>query len=322
MPKQTGRIYDALRANWRTTVKADQSPCKPEHCLNCQASVTGNFCKQCGQENRDQNVSIQVLTSDFIQDYFTFDSKLFRSIVPFLIKPGFLTNEFNAGRRTKYVSPLRLFLFVSIVAFFIFSVNLNKMVISDDVEVDKVGDALVINGSNRGASPRSGNDEPVSGFSRAMDEIVVKIEPGIDNFFAQKAKQFKKMGLASFIKKFLVDFEENISKAMFLLIPVFALLLKLLYIRSKRFYVEHLIFSLHFHTFALIILLLAALLNSPTANVLAPLMIGIYLYIAMREVFKQPCFKTLVKFSLLSSVYGVVVFFVLLGLSLATVALL
>ncbi|MBC8122902.1 MAG: DUF3667 domain-containing protein, partial [Gemmatimonadaceae bacterium] len=252
----------------------------------------------------------------------TFDSKLFRSIVPFLLKPGFLTNEFNAGRRTKYVSPLRLFLFVSIVAFFIFSVNLNKMVIGDDVEVDKVGDALVIDGSNRGASSRNGNDDSGSGFSRAMDEIVVEIEPGIDNFFAQKAKQFKKMGLASFIKKFLADFEENISKAIFFLIPVFALLLKLLYIRSKRFYVEHLIFSLHFHTFALIILLLAALINSPTANVLAPLMMGIYLFIALREVFKQSCFKTLIKFSLLSSVYGVVVFFVLLGLSLATVALL
>lgn len=59
--------------------------------------------------------------SQFMKDYFTFDSKFFASITPLLINPGFLTQEFFAGRRVRYITPLRLYIFISIIFFLVLS---------------------------------------------------------------------------------------------------------------------------------------------------------------------------------------------------------
>ncbi|NIR48263.1 DUF3667 domain-containing protein [candidate division KSB1 bacterium] len=56
--------------------------------------------------------------SEFLGDVFTFDSRFFRTFVPLIAKPGFLTVRFNAGQRVRYVPPLRLYLFVSVIFFF------------------------------------------------------------------------------------------------------------------------------------------------------------------------------------------------------------
>ena len=57
----------------------------------------------------------------FLNDYFTFDSKIFRSIRPLFSKPGFLTLEYLSGRRVRYIPPLRLFIFSSIIFFLLLS---------------------------------------------------------------------------------------------------------------------------------------------------------------------------------------------------------
>jgi len=59
-------------------------------------------------------------------DYFTFDSKLFRSLFPLIGKPGHLTNEYNKGKRASYILPLRLYVFTTFLFFFIITVN-NKI---------------------------------------------------------------------------------------------------------------------------------------------------------------------------------------------------
>src|SRR3954467_15567727 len=91
------------------------------NCLNCGAEVTGKFCSNCGQENLETKENFFHLVGHFISDYFHFDSQLFRSLIPLFTKPGFLTQEYWAGRRTRYIHPLRLFFFVTIV--FVLSTN-------------------------------------------------------------------------------------------------------------------------------------------------------------------------------------------------------
>jgi hypothetical protein len=92
---------------------------------------------------------------------------------------------------------------------------------------------------------------------------------------------------------------------MFLLLPVFALLLKLLYFRSSRFYVEHFVFALHYHAFAFV--LYTVIIVVP--EVLRPelLLIWLYLYlpIAMKRVYEQGWVRTSLKWIALSSVYSV-----------------
>jgi hypothetical protein len=99
---------------------------KQPACLNCHRPLldTDNFCPSCGQENTTSENGIGVLFHDFFSNYFSFDSKLARSTLPFLIKPGYLTNRYNEGKISSFVHPFRLYLIIS----FFFSLGLTFLV--------------------------------------------------------------------------------------------------------------------------------------------------------------------------------------------------
>ena len=88
-------------------------------CLNCGESVTGRFCAACGQETHDQSVALGTLASELAGEVASFDSKLARTVLPLLFRPGFLTNEFIRGRRVRYLSPLKMYLVISALFFFV-----------------------------------------------------------------------------------------------------------------------------------------------------------------------------------------------------------
>lgn len=94
-------------------------------CANCDYvfpfGTIRNFCPDCGQRNIDRNVSVFDLLYDYVSNYFSFDSKLFRSFPVLLFKPGFLTQQFAVGKRQGYIKPLRLYLFASLIYFSVFS---------------------------------------------------------------------------------------------------------------------------------------------------------------------------------------------------------
>ena len=95
--------------NWR----------KATTCYNCQTPLnqSENFCPNCGQENHSRQASTRMLISDFLNDYLTFDSKLFKSIIPLVSKPGFITKEYLDGKRKQFIPPIRVFLFLSFIYF-------------------------------------------------------------------------------------------------------------------------------------------------------------------------------------------------------------
>lgn len=96
---------------------------KLDHCLNCGQKFLNeeNFCPVCGQENKDQKISIIAFIEDFIASLFNFETIFFRTIPAFLFSPGKLTIEFNEGKRKKYIHPIRLYLIASLFYFFVIS---------------------------------------------------------------------------------------------------------------------------------------------------------------------------------------------------------
>ena len=90
-------------------------------CKNCGTTLQEEFkfCPNCGQEHKERVVHFKQFILDFLGDYFTFDSLIIRSVRPLIFKPGFLTNEFIEGRRVRYIPPLRLFIYNSIIFFLI-----------------------------------------------------------------------------------------------------------------------------------------------------------------------------------------------------------
>ena len=85
------------------------------HCENCGALLTGEFCAKCGQHAIDYRRSIFRVLLDAADSFLNWDTKFLHTMNQLLIHPWQLTNDFNAGRRARYVHPLRLYLIASIV---------------------------------------------------------------------------------------------------------------------------------------------------------------------------------------------------------------
>ena len=86
-------------------------------CPNCGDARPGAYCASCGQNDRDYMRSPWLVAGDYFRDTFEVDSRVFRTLKLLFFKPGQLSIEFSRNRRARYLSPVRLFLFVSFVHF-------------------------------------------------------------------------------------------------------------------------------------------------------------------------------------------------------------
>jgi Protein of unknown function (DUF3667) len=90
-----------------------------KNCLNCGAIVPERYCSHCGQENTEPKESFKHLIGHFFADFTHYDSQFFITIKDLIFKPGFLTKEYNAGRRYSYLNPIRMYIFISAVFFLV-----------------------------------------------------------------------------------------------------------------------------------------------------------------------------------------------------------
>src|SRR5438093_8870483 len=88
------------------------------HCENCGTQLRGHWCAQCGQPAIDYRRSFRHVIVDVLDSFLNWDSKFFATLGLLIAKPWRLTNEFLAGKRVRYVHPLRLYLLASILFFF------------------------------------------------------------------------------------------------------------------------------------------------------------------------------------------------------------
>ena len=92
-------------------------------CKNCNQLLEkgDNFCPNCGQKTINK-LNVKFILGDFFQTVFNIDSKVFRSLRFLLFKPGFLTKEYVEGKRVSYLAPIRLYIALSFIFFFLISV--------------------------------------------------------------------------------------------------------------------------------------------------------------------------------------------------------
>lgn len=89
-------------------------------CLNCKTELHGRYCHVCGQENIEPKQSVWHLITHFFNDITHFDSKFFDSTRLLVVRPGFLSKEYIAGRRASYLNPIRMYVFSSAIFFLAF----------------------------------------------------------------------------------------------------------------------------------------------------------------------------------------------------------
>jgi hypothetical protein len=93
-----------------------------QKCKNCGTEniSEANFCIKCGQKLGDK-LNLKLLFYNTIGNYFSFDARFFRSIIPLMFRPGYIASEFVKGKRLQYLHPGQMYLFVTVVFFFVFN---------------------------------------------------------------------------------------------------------------------------------------------------------------------------------------------------------
>jgi hypothetical protein len=347
-------------------------------CLNCGTELKGPFCYYCGQPDRNFMRFFPALLRDLMEDLLDLDSRFMRTIKPLMFKPGRLTRDYMDGRRFRYAPPMRLYIFSSIVFFLLAAflssdaitingVENNDSIIQISTEnadegLEALGDVLkelpldaqkqaeieqiiAEEHSEESDEPlfRSGdisfNDEPWDRETNPVnirwlpDWINDRINDEIEGS-PQKAEQINEN------PNLIVDKVFDILPAtMFVLLPVVALIFKFWYLFAQRYYVEHLIFSLHNHSFifvSLIVILLANVASSfwsaheYTAAAtgagwlitIISIWIPLYLLISLRVVYQQGWMLTIGKFFAVGLSYVTLLALVTSGVAITSFVLL
>ncbi|WP_395044952.1 DUF3667 domain-containing protein [Flavobacterium sp.] len=95
---------------------------KDKTCLNCNYVVAERFCPNCGQENTDTRKTFYHLFVHFFEDLTHYENAFWKTIKNLLLRPASLTKEYLSGKRLSYLAPVRLYIFISIITFFLLSV--------------------------------------------------------------------------------------------------------------------------------------------------------------------------------------------------------
>jgi hypothetical protein len=241
-------------------------------CQNCGADLSGKYCIYCGQPSDAAfNKSVFSIISHFFEEFFTWDSRFFRSIKYLFTKPGFLTHEYISGRHKKYISPLKMFLFTSFVLFFI--------MIKGDPDQYK---SLV-------------TDSDDDNF---MKEFILEQENSVNS------------PKVLYIEEFNNQFNNNITLYIFVIMFIFSVLLKIVYLPKNYFYSEHIVFTLHFFTFSLWCFLLGFIcqgLGEVIVLFIWYFVPGLYLLIAVKNVYHKTLWKAVIVSIFLTVSYWVLV---------------
>lgn len=297
-----GRRFSATRRILEPAADDPSPGAAIAFCGNCETPLRGRYCPVCGQDSYSRVTSVRELMHDFFGDYLNFDSRLVRSLLPLIGRPGYLTNEYLAGRRARYIPPLRLYLFISVAFFFLLSLaSLRPEWLNVNLAADQ---------PDKAAQVQVSVDQVNGELAREPEWVQRLARQGM------AAKNNPRAFMSAMIGK--------LPTMMFLLLPLFAFFLKVLYIRSHRYYVEHLFFSFHYHAVvflaALIFLVTYAVaenfgVRTITDNIGTALWayLTLYLILAMRKTYTQGWFKTLFKWSILAIAYGIAMILALVG---------
>ena len=260
-------------------------------CLNCGASLSGSFCSACGQRAVPADPSVAELAGDAWQELSGYDGRI-AATASGLVRPGYLTREYVAGRRARYLSPVRLYLIVSVVYFLVASATPATMS-GQSGEIRAPGGIQIgVTGAPNGAVLSS---EERAQLLASIDRAPAMVRPLLravaENPIALRARILTIM-----------------PRVFFALLPIFAVIVAMFY-RGRRFPTS-LVFAVHLHAFAYLVFTLseAAKLTGSIAFAIAvgsaaTIAFAVYAMMALRAVFGGGWPITLAKATGIGAVY-------------------
>jgi hypothetical protein len=294
-----------------------------DQCENCGALLHGPYCSQCGQKAADRIMPIWHMINEALEAVVELDLRVLYTLPKFLFLPGRLTKEYINGRRKRYIRPFRLYLFSTFLLFAVLALT----------TTGNFGFVLDPQGRTRFNPPNTGinlggggadsttttttffeNRAQQEALAQQLESDSVKINLGIydDPAANERLEQLLKQRSAQAVRnpwEFVGSLIDRGPYLMFLMLPIFAFFLKLLYIRRSRFYVEHLIFSLHLHAFTFFAFTAGILMQQSdlgwlqTAGLWVEVSPLLYLVVALSHVYDQGLIKSTFKAFMLLLIY-------------------
>lgn len=287
-------------------------------CANCHAALAPaqKHCHDCGQPAHLHPPSAWEFVHEFIAHYVALEGRLWRTLGRLFFAPGFLTQAWTAGRRGRYVQPLRIYLTASILFFL-------ALRLGDDpprsVEAAGAPPTAVQTPAGDGKSVGSPADEVLSPL-----DIQFRSDHPAGQFIADRfnaaSERFKKRtaGMSSRERGsyFVEHMVAKASLAMFFLLPVYTLLLKLVYWGRAQPTGVHVVFTLHVHAFMFgLFLLLMLPWPEPVAGIALLVGVPAYFLMAMRRVYGGRWSATLARAAFIFIAYNMAIGAALLGLA-------
>ncbi|HXV73231.1 MAG TPA: DUF3667 domain-containing protein [Sphingomonadales bacterium] len=365
-----------------------------EACLNCGAPLSGDFCSACGQKDSDYRRPYWTFVEDLTDNLLSPDSRIWRTLAFLIFLPGAMTRDYVAGKRARFLPPIRMFL-VSIIAFF-FTVSILDVAIvkltstpvtpeeqkatlekataelsaeieqrraagEDDfrlerreeqlqktlAELEEINAALAAAAASpTGVAPEGSSeaatrlvkltkyDTDFKMFSRIMPEdkpmsaealsAIIEDEPIViaagTGDWEERLEGDIKRGLknaAEDPRRLNQSLNRWVPIIMGVFVPMFALFLRFFYLKRGHYLYNHLVFSLHFHTYLFLLLtffvLAQVFLGSAVSTWMFVAAVPLYLLIALKVASGNGWIRSFFKFL-------VIAFFYVIGFSVMLAA--
>jgi len=204
-------------------------------CKNCETEFTGHYCNNCGQSVKDFDRPFKVLIFDVVGTMWAFDTRLFKTLKAIFLKPGQVPLDYVHGKRARYMPPFRLYIFISFIFFMLMNISFKSSFNeADKQEGPGIENVITINGSANGE----------------------KIDPA-DVKKAEDAITSIKEDKHYYTSRFL----SLMSWSLFILMPLFASFLWIMFRKYQRYFLGHFIFAINLHSFLFIIFIIILTVN-------------------------------------------------------------
>lgn len=306
-----------------------------ETCQNCRAILSGEYCYLCGQRDRNVIRFFPTLIGEAIKGLFAFDSKTYITLWYLFSKPAFLSNEYLSGKRVRYLPPVRLFIIFVLISIFTVSVELfidslqqNLSQSDSDENFQLVNspetqpvDAIATGEIADESSIENDSDELVAGVNAFIDTLRFPLLSAQQNQeFLAVLKAQAENNIPDILedpRDYINQLLEYLPMLMLLLIPILALTQQIMYLGSGRYFIEHLVLTIHNHSFVFFAFVLNTILDllvsanilfitwiADLANTLLGLWVLIYLFLSLKFFFQQGYFVTFIKYFVITVFYG------------------
>lgn len=233
-------------------------------CLNCGETVEERFCGHCGQENIETRMSFLGLIAHFAEDLTHYEGKFWKTIKYLFFKPAYLTKEYLNGKRTSYLPPVRLYIFVSFFTFLLPHLLPSKV----EKESKKSNDQAYLAAVDSIKQTKLNEFTYMTDYgiiltteyktTEQLDSAVVALKGTEDEIiWLEYIGHRKAMDLSLYTPEMIWDmfkdaFGKNFPKSLFVFLPLFALVIMLFHRKQGWIYFDHAIFTLHFFSFLLL----------------------------------------------------------------------